>query len=103
MIQFDSIVMLQTKMKQHIIYCIRANNSKKLNSFESKYVQQQVDSMQLVPLKSPKHFINDYGIISNQTWPEFRGELQLGVKIILQKLEANEKDYEIGESDLLYL
>ncbi|KAM9374939.1 unconventional myosin-Ie [Phaethornis superciliosus] len=107
--QANDLVGTLMKCTPHYIRCIKPNETKKSRDWEESRVKHQVEYLGLkenIRVRRAgyayrrifKKFLQRYAILTKQTWPSWRGEEKQGVLHLLQSVNMDPDQYQLGKS-----
>ncbi|XP_051652350.1 unconventional myosin-Ie isoform X1 [Manacus candei] len=107
--QANDLVGTLMKCTPHYIRCIKPNETKKSRDWEESRVKHQVEYLGLkenIRVRRAgyayrrvfKKFLQRYAILTKATWPSWRGEEKQGVLHLLQSVNMDPDQYQLGKS-----
>uniref|UniRef100_UPI00358DECC1 unconventional myosin-Ie-like n=1 Tax=Myxine glutinosa TaxID=7769 RepID=UPI00358DECC1 len=107
--QANNLVATLMKCTPHYIRCIKPNETKKSRDWEDSRVKHQVEYLGLrenirvrragFAYRRPfRKFLQRYAILTKETWPEWRGPEQDGVKHLIAAVCMDADQYQLGSS-----
>ncbi|XP_056409188.1 unconventional myosin-Ie-like [Hyla sarda] len=107
--QANDLVQTLMKCTPHYIRCIKPNETKKPRDWEDSRVKHQVEYLGLrenIRVRRAgyayrrvfKKFLNRYAILTRETWPEWRGDEKKGVLHLLQSVNMDSDQYQLGRT-----
>eukprot|EP01102_Stenamoeba_stenopodia_P015921 TRINITY_DN5501_c0_g1_i2.p1 TRINITY_DN5501_c0_g1~~TRINITY_DN5501_c0_g1_i2.p1 ORF type:complete len:1059 (+),score=290.73 TRINITY_DN5501_c0_g1_i2:110-3286(+) len=110
----ESIGLLVTTLSQctpHYIRCIKPNEKKAPNNFDTPMVAHQARYLGLLENVKVRRagyafraaydrFFFRYRVCSNRTWPEWTGDSRSGCQAILDSVQFEQKEYQMGTTKL---
>ncbi|XP_069807426.1 unconventional myosin-Ie-like [Dendropsophus ebraccatus] len=107
--QANDLVQTLMKCTPHYIRCIKPNETKKPRDWEDSRVKHQVEYLGLrenIRVRRAgyayrrifKKFLNRYAILTRETWPEWRGDERKGVLHLLQSVNMDADQYQLGKT-----
>ncbi|XP_072284752.1 unconventional myosin-Ie-like [Pyxicephalus adspersus] len=107
--QANDLVQTLMKCTPHYIRCIKPNESKKPRDWEDNRVKHQVEYLGLrenIRVRRAgyayrrifRKFLNRYAILTRETWPEWRGDEKKGVLHLLQSVNMDTDQYQLGKT-----
>lgn len=95
--QANLLVKTLMKCTPHYVRCIKPNETKRPGDFDKQRVLHQVQYLGLkenIRVRRAgfayrqvfERFVRRFAILTNETWPEWRGDPQEGCKILLDKV-----------------
>lgn len=107
--QANDLVQTLMKCTPHYIRCIKPNESKKPRDWEDNRVKHQVEYLGLrenIRVRRAgyayrrvfRKFLNRYAILTRETWPEWRGDEKKGVLHLLQSVNMDADQYQLGKT-----
>eukprot|EP01100_Stratorugosa_tubuloviscum_P010245 TRINITY_DN4375_c0_g1_i1.p1 TRINITY_DN4375_c0_g1~~TRINITY_DN4375_c0_g1_i1.p1 ORF type:complete len:1161 (+),score=613.34 TRINITY_DN4375_c0_g1_i1:148-3630(+) len=110
----DSIGRLVQALSQctpHYIRCIKPNNKKAANNFDTPMVHHQVCYLGLLEnvrvrragyaFRAPfERFFYRYRVCSSRTWPQWEGDVPSGCKAILDSINLDNKEHQFGKTKM---
>ncbi|XP_068108581.1 unconventional myosin-Ie-like [Hyperolius riggenbachi] len=107
--QANDLVQTLMKCTPHYIRCIKPNETKKPRDWEDSRVKHQVEYLGLrenIRVRRAgyayrrvfRKFLNRYAILTRETWPEWRGDEKKGVLHLLQSVNMDPDQYQLGKS-----
>ncbi|KFW83632.1 Unconventional myosin-Ie, partial [Manacus vitellinus] len=107
--QANDLVGTLMKCTPHYIRCIKPNETKKSRDWEESRVKHQVEYLGLkenIRVRRAgyayrrvfKKFLQRYAILTKATWPSWRGEEKQGVLHLLQSVNMDSDQYQLGKS-----
>ncbi|XP_045027352.1 unconventional myosin-If isoform X1 [Daphnia magna] len=107
--QANQLVEALMKCTPHYIRCIKPNETKRPHDWEEARVKHQVEYLGLkenirvrragFAYRRPfEKFLKRYAIISKQTWPAWRGDPRAGIKIVMEAVNMDPAEYQLGKS-----
>ncbi|KAL4227974.1 Unconventional myosin-If [Mactra antiquata] len=107
--QANKLVDTLMKCTPHYIRCIKPNETKRARDFEDSRVKHQVEYLGLKEnirvrragfafrREFPK-FLRRYAILTHETWPSWRGEITQGVHHLMNSVNMDRDQYQLGKS-----
>ncbi|XP_060576801.1 unconventional myosin-Ie-like isoform X2 [Ruditapes philippinarum] len=107
--QANKLVDTLMKCTPHYIRCIKPNETKRARDFEDSRVKHQVEYLGLKEnirvrragfafrREFPK-FLRRYAILTPETWPEWRGQITQGVHHLMDFVNMDRDQYQLGKS-----
>ncbi len=91
------------------IRCIKPNDSKKPNDWDSKRVEHQVRYLNLkenIRVRRAGYcyrnlfekFLKRFAILTKETFPQWRGDPREGIRVIMQSVSMDSKEWQLGTS-----
>uniref|UniRef100_A0A8B9CEI0 Myosin IE n=1 Tax=Anser brachyrhynchus TaxID=132585 RepID=A0A8B9CEI0_9AVES len=107
--QANDLVGTLMKCTPHYIRCIKPNETKKPRDWEESRVKHQVEYLGLkenIRVRRAgyayrrvfKKFLQRYAILTKATWPSWKGEEKQGVLHLLQSVNMDPDQYQLGKS-----
>ncbi|XP_027737341.1 unconventional myosin-Ie isoform X3 [Empidonax traillii] len=107
--QANDLVGTLMKCTPHYIRCIKPNETKKSRDWEESRVKHQVEYLGLkenIRVRRAgyayrrvfKKFLQRYAILTKATWPSWKGEEKQGVLHLLQSVNMDPDQYQLGKS-----
>ncbi|KAG9470992.1 hypothetical protein GDO78_016125 [Eleutherodactylus coqui] len=107
--QANDLVQTLMKCTPHYIRCIKPNETKKPRDWENSRVKHQVEYLGLrenIRVRRAGYayrrvfqkFLNRYAILTRETWPEWRGDEKKGVLHLLQSVNMDSDQYQLGKT-----
>ncbi|NWX14176.1 MYO1E protein, partial [Aegotheles bennettii] len=107
--QANDLVGTLMKCTPHYIRCIKPNETKKSRDWEESRVKHQVEYLGLkenIRVRRAgyayrrifKKFLQRYAILTKATWPSWKGEEKQGVLHLLQSVNMDLDQYQLGKS-----
>ncbi|XP_046402866.1 unconventional myosin-Ie-like [Ischnura elegans] len=107
--QANKLVEELMKCAPHYIRCIKPNETKKPRDWEELRVKHQVEYLGLkenIRVRRAgfayrrvfKKFLHRYAILSDKTWPEWKGPEVAGIQVIMQTVNMTPDQYQLGKS-----
>ncbi|XP_075570293.1 LOW QUALITY PROTEIN: unconventional myosin-Ie [Pelecanus crispus] len=107
--QANDLVGTLMKCTPHYIRCIKPNETKKSRDWEESRVKHQVEYLGLkenIRVRRAgyayrrvfKKFLQRYAILTKATWPSWKGEEKQGVLHLLQSVNMDSDQYQLGKS-----
>uniref|UniRef100_A0A8C0BMF1 Myosin IE n=1 Tax=Buteo japonicus TaxID=224669 RepID=A0A8C0BMF1_9AVES len=107
--QANDLVGTLMKCTPHYIRCIKPNETKKSRDWEESRVKHQVEYLGLkenIRVRRAgyayrrvfKKFLQRYAILTKATWPSWKGEEKQGVLHLLQSVNMEPDQYQLGKS-----
>ncbi|KFO53398.1 Unconventional myosin-Ie, partial [Corvus brachyrhynchos] len=107
--QANDLVGTLMKCTPHYIRCIKPNETKKSRDWEESRVKHQVEYLGLkenIRVRRAgyayrrvfKKFLQRYAILTKATWPLWKGEEKQGVLHLLQSVNMDPDQYQLGKS-----
>ncbi|NXC39747.1 MYO1E protein, partial [Penelope pileata] len=107
--QANDLVGTLMKCTPHYIRCIKPNETKKPRDWEESRVKHQVEYLGLkenIRVRRAgyayrrvfKKFLQRYAILTKATWPSWKGEEKQGVLHLLQSVNMDPDQYQLGRS-----
>ncbi|XP_077111675.1 unconventional myosin-Ie-like isoform X2 [Ranitomeya variabilis] len=107
--QANDLVQALMKCTPHYIRCIKPNETKKSRDWEDSRVKHQVEYLGLrenirvrragyAYRRAFQKFLTRYAILTRETWPEWRGDQKKGVLHLLQSVNMDSDQYQLGKS-----
>uniref|UniRef100_A0A8C4R7U3 Myosin IE n=1 Tax=Eptatretus burgeri TaxID=7764 RepID=A0A8C4R7U3_EPTBU len=107
--QANNLVDTLMKCTPHYIRCIKPNETKKPRDWEDSRVKHQVEYLGLrenirvrragFAYRRPfRKFLQRYAILTKETWPDWRGPEQDGVKHLIAAVCMDSDQYQLGRS-----
>uniref|UniRef100_A0A8D0F7M9 Myosin IE n=1 Tax=Strix occidentalis caurina TaxID=311401 RepID=A0A8D0F7M9_STROC len=107
--QANDLVGTLMKCTPHYIRCIKPNETKKSRDWEESRVKHQVEYLGLkenIRVRRAgyayrrvfKKFLQRYAILTKATWPSWNGEEKQGVLHLLQSVNMDPDQYQLGKS-----
>ncbi|NXN92281.1 MYO1E protein, partial [Rhinopomastus cyanomelas] len=107
--QANDLVGTLMKCTPHYIRCIKPNETKKSRDWEESRVKHQVEYLGLkenIRVRRAgyayrrvfKKFLQRYAILTKVTWPSWKGEEKQGVLHLLQAVNMDPDQYQLGKS-----
>ncbi|XP_073408500.1 unconventional myosin-Ie-like isoform X2 [Dendrobates tinctorius] len=94
--QANDLVQTLMKCTPHYIRCIKPNETKKSRDWEDSRVKHQVEYLGL--RENIRVRRAGYAILTRETWPEWRGDQKKGVLHLLQSVNMDCDQYQLGKS-----
>nr|XP_033776611.1 LOW QUALITY PROTEIN: unconventional myosin-Ie [Geotrypetes seraphini] len=109
--QANDLVGTLMKCTPHYIRCIKPNETKKPRDWEESRVKHQVEYLGLkenIRVRRAgyayrrvfKKFLQRYAILTNETWPSWKGEEKKGVLHLLQSVNIEPEQFQLGKTKL---
>ncbi|XP_042659714.1 unconventional myosin-Ie isoform X2 [Tyto alba] len=109
--QANDLVGTLMKCTPHYIRCIKPNETKKSRDWEESRVKHQVEYLGLkenIRVRRAgyayrrvfKKFLQRYAILTKATWPSWKGEEKQGVLHLLQSVNMDPDQYQLGKSKI---
>ncbi|XP_030044549.1 unconventional myosin-Ie isoform X2 [Microcaecilia unicolor] len=109
--QANDLVSTLMKCTPHYIRCIKPNETKKPRDWEESRVKHQVEYLGLkenIRVRRAgyayrrvfKKFLQRYAILTSETWPSWRGEEKKGVLHLLQSVNIEPEQFQLGKTKL---
>ncbi|XP_042233843.1 unconventional myosin-Ie-like isoform X2 [Homarus americanus] len=109
--QANELVTTLMKCMPHYIRCIKPNETKKPHDWDDQMVKHQVGYLGLkenirvkragFAYRRPYHkFLQRYAILTRETWPSWHGDLVQGIHHIMQSVNMDPSQYQIGRSKI---
>ncbi|XP_053933966.1 unconventional myosin-Ie isoform X3 [Cuculus canorus] len=106
--QANDLVSTLMKCTPHYIRCIKPNETKKSRDWEESRVKHQVEYLGLkenIRVRRAgyayrrvfKKFLQRYAILTKATWPSWKGEEKQGVLHLLQSVNMDPDQYQLGK------
>jgi len=100
-----------TSKVPHYIRCIKPNNNKRAGEFNDELCLHQCQYLGLLEnikvrragycfKKEFKKFIERFKVLTDETWPNWKGKEEEGVEIILKKAGFNKDEYVLGKTKI---
>ncbi|ELK34598.1 Myosin-Ie [Myotis davidii] len=107
--QANDLVSTLMKCTPHYIRCIKPNETKKPRDWEESRVKHQVEYLGLkenIRVRRAgyayrrifKKFLQRYAILTKATWPSWRGDEKQGVLHLLQSVNMDSDQFQLGRS-----
>ncbi|NXI36039.1 MYO1E protein, partial [Galbula dea] len=107
--QANDLVGTLMKCTPHYIRCIKPNETKKSRDWEESRVKHQVEYLGLkenIRVRRAgyayrrvfRKFLQRYAILTKATWPSWKGEEKQGVLHLLQSVNMDPDQYQLGKS-----
>ncbi|NXF11878.1 MYO1E protein, partial [Smithornis capensis] len=107
--QANDLVGTLMRCTPHYIRCIKPNETKRARDWEESRVKHQVEYLGLkenIRVRRAgyayrrvfKKFLQRYAILTKATWPSWRGEEKQGVLHLLQSVNMDPDQYQLGKS-----
>ncbi|KAM4660488.1 LOW QUALITY PROTEIN: unconventional myosin-Ie [Amazona ochrocephala] len=107
--QANDLVGTLMKCTPHYIRCIKPNETKKSRDWEESRVKHQVEYLGLkenIRVRRAgyayrrvfKKFLQRYAILTKATWPSWKGDEKQGVLHLLQSVNMDPDQYQLGKS-----
>ncbi|KAM9294283.1 unconventional myosin-Ie-like [Gastrophryne carolinensis] len=107
--QANDLVQTLMKCTPHYIRCIKPNETKRARDWEDSRVKHQVEYLGLrenIRVRRAgyayrrvfRKFLTRYAILTRETWPEWRGDEKRGVLHLLQSVNMDADQYQLGKS-----
>ncbi|NXP45390.1 MYO1F protein, partial [Heliornis fulica] len=107
--QANDLVNTLMKCTPHYIRCIKPNETKKPRDWEESRVKHQVEYLGLkenIRVRRAgfayrrvfQKFLQRYAILTPETWPSWRGDERQGVQHLLQSVNMDPDQYQMGRS-----
>lgn len=107
--QANDLVQALIKCTPHYIRCIKPNESKKPRDWEDSRVKHQVEYLGLrenIRVRRAGYayrrlfqkFLHRYAILTRETWPAWRGDEKKGVLHLLQSVNMDSDQYQLGKT-----
>ncbi|XP_024917245.1 myosin IEb [Cynoglossus semilaevis] len=107
--QANTLVQTLMKCTPHYIRCIKPNETKKPRDWEENRVRHQVEYLGLrenIRVRRAGYayrrvfvkFLQRYAILTRETWPHWRGEERQGVLHLLNSVNMDQDQYQLGKS-----
>ncbi|CAJ0950036.1 unnamed protein product [Ranitomeya imitator] len=107
--QANDLVQALMKCTPHYIRCIKPNETKKSHDWEDSRVKHQVEYLGLrenirvrragyAYRRAFQKFLTRYAILTRETWPEWGGDQKKGVLHLLQSVNMDSDQYQLGKS-----
>ncbi|OAD59538.1 Unconventional myosin-Ie [Eufriesea mexicana] len=109
--QASRLVNQLMKCTPHYIRCIKPNETKRPRDWDSVRVKHQVEYLGLKENIRVRRagfayrrpfikFLQRYGILTKETWPQWSGDGKQGVEWILRSLHIDRSQYQLGKTKL---
>lgn len=109
--QANKLVEALMKCTPHYIRCIKPNETKKSFDWDEERIRHQVEYLGLKEnvrvrragfayRRQFEKFLNRYAILTKETWPHWRGNIQKGVVHILQSVNIERDQYQLGKTKI---
>ncbi|KAF7226403.1 myosin IEb [Nothobranchius furzeri] len=109
--QANSLVQTLMKCTPHYIRCIKPNETKRPRDWEDNRARHQVEYLGLrenirvrragYAYRRPfNKFLHRYAILTKETWPQWRGEERKGVLHLLQSVNMDQDQFQLGKAKL---
>ncbi|XP_067131867.1 unconventional myosin-Ie-like [Centruroides vittatus] len=109
--QANKLVEALMQCTPHYIRCIKPNETKKPLDWDEERVRHQVEYLGLKEnirvrragfsyRRRFEKFLNRYAILTKETWPQWRGNIQQGVVHILQSVRMENDQYQLGKTKI---
>ncbi|XP_023026534.2 unconventional myosin 61F [Leptinotarsa decemlineata] len=93
------------------IRCIKPNDSKRSGHFDTDLVTNQIRYLGLMEnlrvrragfayRRNYEQFLHRYKCLSNETWPNYRGNAKEGVQILVNYLGYSQEEYQMGKTKI---
>ncbi|KAM4014231.1 unconventional myosin-Ie-like isoform 1-T1 [Anomaloglossus baeobatrachus] len=107
--QANDLVQTLMKCTPHYIRCIKPNETKKPRDWEDSRVKHQAEYLGLrenirvrragyAYRRAFQKFLTRYAILTRETWPEWRGDEKKGVLHLLQSVNMDSDQYQLGKT-----
>lgn len=107
--QANELVTTLMQCVPHYIRCIKPNETKKPHDWDDQMAKHQVEYLGLkenIKVKRAgfayrrpfQKFLHRYAILSNDTWPSWHGDPVQGIHIIMNTINMDPTQYQIGKS-----
>ncbi|XP_073455276.1 unconventional myosin-If isoform X1 [Aquarana catesbeiana] len=107
--QANDLVNTLMKCTPHYIRCIKPNETKKSKDWEESRVKHQVEYLGLKENIRVRRagfayrrvfnkFLQRYAILTQETWPKWRGEERQGVQHLLRSVNMDADQYQMGRT-----
>uniref|UniRef100_A0A6I8S5Z3 Myosin IF n=1 Tax=Xenopus tropicalis TaxID=8364 RepID=A0A6I8S5Z3_XENTR len=107
--QANDLVNTLMKCTPHYIRCIKPNETKKPKDWEESRVKHQVEYLGLKENIRVRRagfayrrvfnkFLQRYAILTQETWPRWRGDERQGVQHLLRSVNMDSDQYQMGKS-----
>ncbi|XP_047454296.1 myosin IEb [Mugil cephalus] len=107
--QANSLVQTLMKCTPHYIRCIKPNETKRPRDWEENRVRHQVEYLGLrenIRVRRAGYayrrvfnkFLQRYAILTKDTWPEWRGEQRQGVLHLLNSVNMDQDQFQLGKA-----
>ncbi|KAM6910759.1 myosin IEb isoform 2-T2 [Xenentodon cancila] len=107
--QANTLVQTLMKCTPHYIRCIKPNETKRPRDWEESRVKHQVEYLGLrenIRVRRAGYayrrvfnkFLHRYAILTRETWPHWRGEERQGVLHLLQSVNMDQDQYQLGKT-----
>ncbi|XP_028280833.1 myosin IEb [Parambassis ranga] len=107
--QANTLVQTLMKCTPHYIRCIKPNETKRSRDWEENRVRHQVEYLGLkenIRVRRAGYayrrvfskFLQRYAILTRETWPHWRGEERQGVMHLLNSVNMDQDQFQLGKS-----
>ncbi|PAV88320.1 hypothetical protein WR25_07567 isoform A [Diploscapter pachys] len=109
--QANDLVVSLMKCTPHYVRCIKPNETKRAGDWDERRVLHQVQYLGLKEnirvrragfayRRSFEKFLWRYAILTEQTWPSYKGPPQQGCEIICQSVNMDRGQYQMGKTKI---